>query len=115
MVFDPDRWLDDRTTFLKANPFIFTVRPLPPTSPSHLTSLLSQPFSAGPRICLGQNFAYNEASFALIRLLQTYDKIDLAMDVQPKESVFGDNEVLLISQITLMFKTGLWVRLRRET
>lgn len=30
--FDPDRWTDERSKYLKANPFIFTVRP---SSSSH--------------------------------------------------------------------------------
>jgi hypothetical protein len=47
-VFDPERWLDHRVQIMTASPFIF------------------QPFSAGPRICLGQNFAYNEVSSYLI-------------------------------------------------
>nr|AVZ23851.1 cytochrome P450 [Thanatephorus cucumeris] len=39
--FDPDRWLDDRLKkYVTPNPFIFL------------------PFNAGPRICLGQQFAY---------------------------------------------------------
>ena len=32
-------------------------------------------FNAGPRICLGQQFAYNEISFFMIRLLQTFPNI----------------------------------------
>ena len=44
--FNPDRWIDkDRLASLTRDPFKFI------------------PFNAGPRICLGQNFAYNEASF----------------------------------------------------
>ncbi|CCO34899.1 Cytochrome P450 52A3 [Rhizoctonia solani AG-1 IB] len=40
-VFDPERWLDDRyKKYVLPNPFIFL------------------PFNAGPRICLGQQFAY---------------------------------------------------------
>ncbi|KAK4053493.1 hypothetical protein OIV83_001660 [Microbotryomycetes sp. JL201] len=90
-VFDPDRWSDDRLRFYKSNPLAYT------------------PFSAGPRICLGQAFALNEASFALIKLLGAYEKFQVAWDVQPKESVF-EGEVLLQSQITLLFKGGLWLR-----
>jgi len=59
--FDPDRWLDDRVAkYLIPNPFIFL------------------PFNAGPRICLGQQFAYNEMSFMLIRLLQNFSSITLS-------------------------------------
>ncbi|KAL4257049.1 cytochrome P450 family protein [Pleurotus pulmonarius] len=46
--FDPDRFLDARLNkYLIPNSFAFL------------------PFNAGPRICLGQQFAYNEMSFML--------------------------------------------------
>ncbi|KAG8923937.1 hypothetical protein FRC01_012147 [Tulasnella sp. 417] len=63
--FDPERWIDDRKAYVTRNPFIFL------------------PFQAGPRICVGQQFAYNEASFFLIRFLQKFDTIELAPDGQP--------------------------------
>ncbi|KAL0939888.1 Cytochrome P450 52A2 [Colletotrichum truncatum] len=34
------------------------------------------PFSGGPRICIGQQFALTEAAFLLVRLLQKFDKMD---------------------------------------
>ncbi|KAJ6489423.1 cytochrome P450 monooxygenase pc-1 [Mycena vulgaris] len=53
--FDPDRFLDARLkAHVLVNPFCFL------------------PFNAGPRVCLGQQFAYNEISFMLIRLLQSF-------------------------------------------
>lgn len=68
-VFDPDRFLDHRLhKYLTPNPFIFL------------------PFNAGPRICLGQQFAYNEVSFFLVRLLQNFSSVTLAPDAQPPES-----------------------------
>jgi hypothetical protein len=85
--FDPDRFIDERLgKYLIPNPFIFL------------------PFNAGPRICLGQQviifnithyttclsatlqFAYNEMSFFLIRLLQKFSGFTLAEDAQPVES-----------------------------
>lgn len=79
--FDPDRFLDERVgKYLTPNPFIFL------------------PFNAGPRICPGQQvgcsskslslidllirfhhaqFAYNEISFMLIRLLQQTTEMKL--------------------------------------
>ena len=46
LEFKPERWLDPKSLKqISSDPFKFI------------------PFSAGPRICLGQNFAYNEASF----------------------------------------------------
>lgn len=53
LVFDPDRWGPERVGSIR--PFMFV------------------PFHAGPRICLGQNFAYTEAQITLTRLLQHYD------------------------------------------
>ncbi|KAI6099107.1 cytochrome P450 [Pisolithus sp. B1] len=67
-IFDPDRFIDERLKYLTSNPFIF------------------HPFSAGPRICLGQQFAYNEMSFFLVRLLQTFSSIALAEDLQTPPS-----------------------------
>src|ERR1700760_3549428 len=37
--------------------------------------------------CLGQQFALNEASFLLVRLLQNYDGFELALDAQPAGSL----------------------------
>ncbi|KAK4698406.1 hypothetical protein P7C70_g7871, partial [Phenoliferia sp. Uapishka_3] len=95
LTFDPNRWVDERKEIQKTNPFIF------------------QPFSAGPRICLGQNFAYNEISFALIRILQQYDGIEIAYDVQPPESVLENKELLPFIQIILFITGGLWVRMQK--
>ncbi|KAJ7464359.1 cytochrome P450 [Mycena latifolia] len=61
--FSPDRFLDERLkTYLLKNSFQFL------------------PFNAGPRICLGQQFAYNEMSFMLIRLLQAFSSFSLDED-----------------------------------
>ncbi|CZT00411.1 related to n-alkane-inducible cytochrome P450 [Rhynchosporium agropyri] len=37
-------------------------------------------FSGGPRVCLGQQYALNEASFFIVRVLQRFDKIE-ALDM----------------------------------
>ena len=86
--FDPDRWIDERLNkYFASNPFIFL------------------PFNAGPRICLGQQvrtrhrafislrkltmsaqFAYNEMSFFLIRLLQNFSHMELDLSAQPPEA-----------------------------
>ncbi|KAF8523080.1 cytochrome P450 monooxygenase pc-3 [Hysterangium stoloniferum] len=104
--FDPERFLDDRVhKYLTPNPFIFL------------------PFNAGPRICLGQQFAYNETSFMLIRLLQAFDVITLAGDAQPPESrppkswkfkpgTQGTDEVWAKSHLTLYAYKGLWLKMR---
>ncbi|KAL5344729.1 hypothetical protein ACLOAV_010421 [Pseudogymnoascus australis] len=36
------------------------------------------PFHGGPRICLGKNFALTEASYGIVRILQTYPNLRLA-------------------------------------
>ncbi|THU76341.1 cytochrome P450 [Dendrothele bispora CBS 962.96] len=103
--FDPDRFLDQRFhRYLTSNPFIFL------------------PFNAGPRICLGQQFAYNEASYFLIKLLQKFDDFSLALDVQPSlpppewkpepGTTKGRDKVMLFSQLTMSVKDGLWVRMK---
>jgi len=109
-VFDPNRWLDDGTGRLERmvkNPLMFV------------------PFNAGPRICLGQQFALNEASFFLVRLLQVYDRFDLALDAQPagslpphewskfKDSRASVDKVWFQSSVTLYIKGGLWVKLHK--
>ncbi|KAG6372704.1 cytochrome P450 monooxygenase CYP63 [Boletus reticuloceps] len=103
--FDPERWIDpNRLSKFTSNPMMFT------------------PFSAGPRICIGQNYAYNEASFFLVRLMQQFDTFTLATDAQPQSSLpppewkcgRGRQAVEMIrpeAAMTLFVKSGLWVRL----
>jgi len=96
LIFDPGRFLDERVKFLTSNNFIFL------------------PFNAGPRICLGQQFAYNEASFFLIRLLQSFSKVSLALDAQPASSLPiwpGREKIWMKSHLTLYCAGGLWVRM----
>lgn len=105
--FDPERWIDPaRLGKYLANPTIFT------------------PFSAGPRICLGQNYAYNQMSYFLVRLLQQFDRVTLEKEYQPEGSMpppewKSRNGRQAVEQIwpaaamTLYVKGGLWVRLHR--
>ncbi|KIK94607.1 hypothetical protein PAXRUDRAFT_438124 [Paxillus rubicundulus Ve08.2h10] len=107
--FDPERWIDpQRLSKFTSNPMMFT------------------PFSAGPRICLGQSYAYNEASFFLVRLMQQFDTFTLAVNVQPEHSVpppewkygRGRQVVEMIrpeAAMTLFVKGGLWVRLEKAS
>ncbi|KAG1875428.1 cytochrome P450 [Suillus subalutaceus] len=100
--FDPDRFLDDRLQkYCTSNPFIF------------------MPFNAGPRICVGQQFAYNEVSFFLVRLLQQFSSVSLATDVQtlpPAEWAKCSGrkaieKVVFKSHLTIYAHDGLWVRM----
>jgi len=69
LIFDPDRFLDHRLKkYLTPNPYIFV------------------PFNAGPRICLGQQFAYNEMEFFLVRLLQNFSEFAVDWRTQPESS-----------------------------
>ncbi|KAI9847412.1 MAG: hypothetical protein M1837_002601 [Sclerophora amabilis] len=36
------------------------------------------PFNTGPRVCIGQQFALNEVNYVVVRMLQRFDKIELA-------------------------------------
>ncbi|GBE85606.1 Cytochrome P450 52E2 [Sparassis crispa] len=105
-IFDPERWLDERAARYTSNPMIYV------------------PFSAGPRICIGQNYAYNEASCFLTRMLQQFDSFTLAPEVQPEGSLplpewkSGKGrqtfEKLWPSNtLTLYVKGGLWVHFHR--
>ncbi|KAI0779781.1 cytochrome P450 monooxygenase pc-2 [Fomes fomentarius] len=103
--FDPDRWLDDRLNkYFTANPFIFL------------------PFNAGPRICLGQQFAYNEMSFFLIRLLQNFSHMELDLSAQRPEARppadwvgaegrKGKEKIIPRVHLTLSVEGGLWVKM----
>ncbi|CAE7097245.1 unnamed protein product [Rhizoctonia solani] len=104
--FDPERWLDDRLKkYVTPNPFIFL------------------PFNAGPRICLGQQFAYNEASYFLTRLLQRVESFELVPEAHPvgtlppPEWKNGEGrkvyeKVWPKSHLTIYCNGGLWVRMK---
>ncbi|KIJ66961.1 hypothetical protein HYDPIDRAFT_26376 [Hydnomerulius pinastri MD-312] len=103
--FDPDRFLDERLhKYLTPRPFIFL------------------PFNAGPRICLGQQFAYNEMSFMLIRLLQNFTSMSLAPEAQTPDSLppaawaeaegrKGTEKFFPKMHLTMYAHGGLWVRM----
>ncbi|KAF5374229.1 hypothetical protein D9758_004680 [Tetrapyrgos nigripes] len=103
--FDPDRFFDERLhKYLTPNPFIFL------------------PFNAGPRICLGQQYAYNEASYFMIKLIQKFTDLSLALDVQPSQppkewipqpgTTKGRDKVMLKTHLTMSVRDGLWVRMK---
>ncbi|KAL8923518.1 MAG: hypothetical protein Q9172_003091 [Xanthocarpia lactea] len=58
--FKPERWLDPANTDIKE---------------------ASQPFSLGPRGCLGRNFAYMEMNLVLAKMLWKYDMQNMSKDL----------------------------------
>ncbi|KAJ7212195.1 cytochrome P450, partial [Mycena pura] len=104
--FDPDRWLDERLkTYLLANSFQFL------------------PFNAGPRICLGQQFAYNEMSFILVRLLQNFSSFSLETDAfRPEtrpapewaalEGRKGADKFWARMHLTMYSEGGMWLKMQ---
>ena len=42
------------------------------------------PFNGGPRICIGQQFALTEMAYTIVRILQTYERIESRQDAFPK-------------------------------
>ncbi|KAI0786162.1 cytochrome P450 monooxygenase pc-2 [Abortiporus biennis] len=104
--FDPSRFLDSRLQkYLTPNPFIFL------------------PFNAGPRICLGQQFAYNEMSFFLIKLMQNFSSMELDTLVQKAPPASwagmpgrkGVEKVLIRAHLTAYFDGGLWVKMQEAS
>ncbi|KXT06370.1 hypothetical protein AC578_9095 [Pseudocercospora eumusae] len=53
------------------------------------------PFNAGPRICLGQDFALVEASCLIVRILQRFTKLSLAAD-EPMEAIGDEKQKLTL-------------------
>ncbi|KAG1903106.1 cytochrome P450 [Suillus fuscotomentosus] len=102
LEFDPDRWLDERMQkYVLPNPYIFL------------------PFNAGPRICLGQNFAYNQMSFMLIRLLQNFSAIALSPEPAMRPPAWwadkdGRQAIERFKprhHLTLYAQGGMWVKM----
>ena len=136
-VFDPDRWLDPkRISIVTANPMMYTPFSAGPRIVSSLSPRLLRRlviasegifslnvifFSPFVIQCVGQNFAYNEASFFLVKLLQQFDSFTLAPEFQPEGSLppttwkqkQGRQAIEKIwpsAALTLYVKGGLWVR-----
>ncbi|KAF9530968.1 cytochrome P450 [Crepidotus variabilis] len=101
LEFDPMRFLDSRVhKYLTPNPFIFS------------------PFNAGPRICVGQQFAYHEATFYLVKLLQRFKnfKLDDRHNTSPPsdwktstEGTKSKEKIHPLASLTMYIKDGLWI------
>ena len=89
--------------YLVPNPFIFL------------------PFNAGPRICLGQQFAYHEVSTFIAKIVQAFKSIGLDMDSNPEakppagwataEGRKAIERVWVKSHVTLYANGGVWVKM----
>jgi cytochrome P450 len=103
-IWDPDRWLDHRLEQVSRSICLGRTYSTLAQCLIQMTSkpFIFQPFSAGPRICLGQQFAYNNATITLIKLCQRFEKVELAKDVQ--------TEYKPVARIILRWKGGMWVR-----
>ncbi|KAF7714337.1 N-alkane-inducible cytochrome P450 [Penicillium ucsense] len=67
------------------------------------------PFNGGPRVCLGQDFALLEAGFTIVRLLQTFETID--MTEKSFKLPLGEEKQVLT--LVVSSGDGCWVRMRR--
>ncbi|EKM52294.1 uncharacterized protein PHACADRAFT_198361 [Phanerochaete carnosa HHB-10118-sp] len=93
--FDPDRWLDERLhKYFIPNPSIFL------------------PFHAGPRICLGQQFAYNSLSFVLVRLLQSFSQFELVLYDDDASESSSRSGVEFQTHLTMFVKGALWIKMQ---
>ncbi|KAF2118617.1 cytochrome P450 [Lophiotrema nucula] len=80
------------------------------------------PFNGGPRICLGQDFALLEASYAIVRLLQIFPSINPCAPPQPGKT---EGQQTLRSKeipgterqhltLVLSCAEGCWTRLKKQ-
>jgi cytochrome P450 len=79
----PERWLNDERKLVAKYAYI--------------------PFGAGPRVCLGDNFAWMELLISIIKIMRHYD-FKLA----------HQKEVKLSSSITLKPKDGIYLKVHRK-
>lgn len=103
--FRPSRWREPRT-----NPDVpgwkgYTPNPAALYPNEVHSDYAFTPFGAGPRKCVGDQFAFAEATVVLARLLQRYD-VSLAVPAE---------EVGMATGATIHTKAGLPVRLTRRT
>ncbi|EMD41297.1 hypothetical protein CERSUDRAFT_109895 [Gelatoporia subvermispora B] len=104
--FKPERWFDPQLAArLAERPSMYI------------------PFLQGPRVCPGKDFALQEATYMLARLLQRFSSIELVPEALPKGAAppphwkQGKGRQTIekcwpATAFTIFVKGGLWVRLR---
>jgi len=102
-AFRPERWEDDFSSSDSDD----TGRDNAPRSGKVSWAYL--PFNGGPRVCLGQEFALLEASYATVRLLQVFTDIQLVDGL--RESTPGSEKQILT--LVLASANGCNVNLSR--
>lgn len=139
--FKPDRWFDPVfQQKVSADPFIFVPFATGPRNVSHLLllncMLVARKVNANECIvqCIGQNYALNETTLFLVRLLQRFDefviderkqlpppwKKDPAVDMGLKDSRSGtkrkDVERLWPGfTIVIHINGGLWMKFKKAS
>ncbi|CAA7270733.1 unnamed protein product [Cyclocybe aegerita] len=103
LKFDPDRFLDEKyQKYLAHNAHIYA------------------PFGTGQRLCLGQQFAINEGSYFLVRLLQRFTGFTLERDITAKPppewvscyGLKGREKIRIVPPSGTLVPGGLWIRMR---
>ena len=64
------------------------------------------PFSGGPRVCLGQQYALTEVGYLVVRMLQTFEAVEWCGRPGPPRKAFG---------VTMSPRDGVVVRFRRAS
>ncbi|KAM5453829.1 hypothetical protein MaudCBS49596_002452 [Microsporum audouinii] len=68
------------------------------------------PFNGGPRICLGQEFALLEVGYTVVRLLQTFETIEMAEEKGPYPLVGEEKQTLTL---VVSSGEGCWVKMKK--
>jgi cytochrome P450 len=74
----PDIYPDPSTGF--PDPLDFAPERFESWSPKIWTYV---PFNGGPRLCLGQQFALTEMGYTIVRILQTFSKVEPKSEGHP--------------------------------
>ncbi|KAF8261166.1 cytochrome P450 [Lactarius quietus] len=107
--FRPERWLDPALVDkVSSTPFMYS------------------PFYGGPRVCIGREFALNEAAYFIVRILQRFRSFKLAPEYMPAGSLppahwagmpgrQGVEKIHPAINFTIHSKGGVWMFAELET